>query len=767
MLTSSVTNVQLLTEKMAILLPKPTPDISYIPQKVWDSLLTSKKGEYTTMQRVFEQNHNSRLFVGLKNVKLKLARPGAAGTRVATSTPGITIYDWLTRVKAADSCNMFSKVFECDNGDVELWHHVSHDQEARAWMSTALAEIAKLSGIDLEKDRTSAETMFKNPDRVWASVRKLHTGASLPAQRSVFMDFSPPTGIITFPNRQIARGKQKRGPSEVKLVFDIEAASTMSVITNDDTKSKAPSRGSRRKKNHGKPDVQVSPTGTTVTEEDATKALAIVAAKTAIQVADAAIASDPPKAKTAHQGAYATIPDKFGNLLPVVMIEGKWVSLTPATLRESRKKAPPVNFGLAARMPDTPKVLSREDPVATSPREQKEQTTIPLISKTAVTAQDRPPPDGFVRKQETSINAKTAQRPLEFAPAIDFGMEEFPPLAAAGESSSAPTSFVCDDNDIAAEEDPMDEHEDFDEGSDNSQGQRSTMSASTAGQSVVTFAQIAQRQAFDISEEADAIMHHSDCEDEAMQYHTTSSMAKLEKKTKKAKKQSSLAIALIHSKLDENNDDDSQKVAAMRGPIRPPERDSAGKITTPFSVRKPPPATAMTRHSSLCRAEEVGADQTEVLLMMKQMQQHMQNLAAENERLYELVANLRGNPISRLPPKQIDQICDASQVSTEIVEWLPSHDRRRSKKTPLQLACRTPPRPPPGTPQTQKKSKMSTSPSSNRFDALADDLEDIEMDEETEATLAAVEERIDNLQIRNTHVTPDSINKKNGAGGMK
>jgi hypothetical protein len=34
MLTSSVTNVQLLTEKMAIVLPKPTPDISYIPQKV-------------------------------------------------------------------------------------------------------------------------------------------------------------------------------------------------------------------------------------------------------------------------------------------------------------------------------------------------------------------------------------------------------------------------------------------------------------------------------------------------------------------------------------------------------------------------------------------------------------------------------------------------------------------------------------------------------------------------------------------------------------
>ena len=95
-------------------------------------------------------------------------------------------------------------------------------------------------------------------------------------------------------------------------------------------------------------------------------------------------------------------------------------------------------------------------------------------------------------------------------------------------------------------------------------------------------------------------------------------------------------------------------------------------------------------------------------------------------------------------------------------------DRRQSKKTPLQLECRTPPRPPPGTPQTLKKSKLSTSPSStNRFDALSDDLDDVEMDEETEATLAAVEDKIDTLQIRNTHATPDSINKKNGAGGRK
>jgi hypothetical protein len=242
------------------------------------------------MQRVFEQNHNSRLFVGLKNVKLKLVRTGAGGTSAGIGALGIMIYNWLTRVKAADSCTMFSKVFECNNADVELWHHVSHEQEARAWMSTALAEIARLSGIDFENDRSSADAMFKNPDRVWAGVHKLNTGVSMPAQRSVFMDCSPPTGIITFLNRPSARGKQRRGMSEVKLAFDIEAISTISVLTNDDTKSKASSR-SRRKKNHGKLDVQVSSAGTTATEDDSGKAIALTAAKTAIQIADAAIAS--------------------------------------------------------------------------------------------------------------------------------------------------------------------------------------------------------------------------------------------------------------------------------------------------------------------------------------------------------------------------------------------------------------------------------------------------------------------------------------------
>jgi hypothetical protein len=113
--------------------------------------------------------------------------------------------------------------------------------------------------------------------------------------------------------------------------------------------------------------------------------------------------------------------------------------------------------------------------------------------------------------------------------------------------------------------------------------------------------------------------------------------------------------------------------------------------------------------------------------MMQQMELQMKALAVEKAWLAGLVATLMES--NSRPNKQIEQICaDPSATSTEIVEWTPSHNRRRSKKTPLQLACRTPPRPPPGTPQSKKKSKVSSSPSNNQFDALSDDLSDVEMD---------------------------------------
>jgi hypothetical protein len=113
-------------------------------------------------------------------------------------------------------------------------------------------------------------------------------------------------------------------------------------------------------------------------------------------------------------------------------------------------------------------------------------------------------------------------------------------------------------------------------------------------------------------------------------------------------------------------------------------------------------------------------------------------------------------------------------VSTEMVEWSPPRERCRSKKTPLEaeMPLRTPPRPPQGTPQTKKKHRVSASPAptSNRYAALADettdDVPDEDMDDATEECLADVEERLDNLKIRHTHVQLDSI-KRNGASAQE
>jgi hypothetical protein len=179
---------------------------------------------------------------------------------------------------------------------------------------------------------------------------------------------------------------------------------------------------------------------------------------------------------------------------------------------------------------------------------------------------------------------------------------------------------------------------------------------------------------------------------------------------------------------------------------------------------------------------------------MKQMElqmQQMQQLVEENARLncliHQLIENQgtggalvpatvprnfgQGIPVATVFPREhMDAISEAPQVSTEMVEWSPPRERRRSKKTPqeAEMPIRTPPGPPQGTPQTKKKHRVSASPAptTNRYAALADkttdDLLDEDMDEATEECLADVEERLENLKIRHTHVQLDSI-KRNGA----
>ena len=86
----------------------------------------------------------------------------------------------------------------------------------------------------------------------------------------------------------------------------------------------------------------------------------------------------------------------------------------------------------------------------------------------------------------------------------------------------------------------MDEHEEEESGNGSvtSYGGKSTTSDTTAGQSVVTFAQMATRQAYVMTETNDASMHHTESVAEPTKEDGPTQLVKLESTKKKAAKKS-------------------------------------------------------------------------------------------------------------------------------------------------------------------------------------------------------------------------------------
>ena len=105
----------------------------------------------------------------------------------------LTIIQWLSQLTTKDGSRLVVKVSQCLHGEIELWHHVTQTNAAKAWLSTALAEIARLFGIDFDTNRPSAEDMFQNPDKVKVMLEKLNNGVPLYVQRDKFMEFNPPS----------------------------------------------------------------------------------------------------------------------------------------------------------------------------------------------------------------------------------------------------------------------------------------------------------------------------------------------------------------------------------------------------------------------------------------------------------------------------------------------------------------------------------------------------------------------------------------------
>jgi hypothetical protein len=202
------------------------------------------------------------------------------------------------------------------------------------------------------------------------------------------------------------------------------------------------------------------------------------------------------------------------------------------------------------------------------------------------------------------------------------------------------------------------------------------MSASTAGQSVVTFAQMATRQAYVITATSDALLHHTDSIVEPTKADGPSQLAKLESEKKKAAKKTSLQAAAIQGAIDRraarnagaedprppilgpHPRDATGRLVAERASlpiIGPPPRDAAGRFIDE-SASLPPSMSTNEREVLRSRAKaelqrrksasNTPAAETATDARMKQMElqmQKMQQLVEENARLNSLIHQLIEN----------------------------------------------------------------------------------------------------------------------------
>ena len=196
MLTSLVPYAVILNAKMAKIMPKPLrKEIMYISFQVWDLISKEKKIAYYGMQKNFSDNHGAMLLKGVRNPQAIIGKMNKTGTQIAKKGKEVSVYTWLTRLMATDGYRLFTKVLPSRNGEIELWHNRSHSQEAKAWATTALAEIARLYQVVTNKKtyRARADALFTQPDTVYATVAKLKTEVSLPTARNAYMEFQPPS----------------------------------------------------------------------------------------------------------------------------------------------------------------------------------------------------------------------------------------------------------------------------------------------------------------------------------------------------------------------------------------------------------------------------------------------------------------------------------------------------------------------------------------------------------------------------------------------
>jgi hypothetical protein len=327
LLTSTVQYAEILNAKMARIMPGPSPmDICYIKYQLWGLLPNKKKIAYYAMQKSFKNNQSAMRLKGVKNPHAMMGQLNSTGTTIqADKGKSVSVFTWLTTLQAADGFTMFPKVLPCRNGQIELWHNVAHTQEVKAWATTALTKIARLSQISIDKDRKRAEELFTHPEKVMDSIEKMKSEVSVPTARSVLMDFQPtvPNVVTTSQTGKQGHRHQSRRPrnaqNHVKLVFDLDEETAVSALTTADAKSASTKKSSGRSRPPKSATEIASGTQNTAQATDLTEEkLAKSAAAKAIETANALTNKFPAKGKSAYEGACDIIEEKYGNRIPVV-----------------------------------------------------------------------------------------------------------------------------------------------------------------------------------------------------------------------------------------------------------------------------------------------------------------------------------------------------------------------------------------------------------------------------------------------------------------
>ena len=225
---SAKDDVELLQVLMRLLMPNPTADVSFIPKNVWDSLPTKKKDEYFLAHKNFSESHNALIFRGINDARC-IIRP---------SHDDMSIIDWIRGLLTSDGQNLFYRVEPCLNGEMELWHSVAHEKEAKVWLSSALVIIGSMAQDEYGLPETcdNYDTIFKSPDKVRTKLDTYHHGVFLPETRQIYLSFDPKAAVSTPLKAGSARRTNHNSRSKkLKLVYDVDLDEVASVLSHEET----------------------------------------------------------------------------------------------------------------------------------------------------------------------------------------------------------------------------------------------------------------------------------------------------------------------------------------------------------------------------------------------------------------------------------------------------------------------------------------------------------------------------------------------------